>query len=265
MRIRVIQLPVTSNGTMPYPLSDYLANSGNSDLTIFPELFPFGDADNIINNIDAIVKLENFTRDFSNCTFIAGGYVVERKRYTRRHIYRNRAYLVHRGFVIDYYDKQATADEEKFILPGEIVKTFSWAGHKCIPLICADAYENCNSRFTRRIVNLINIAGASADVPIVICSYSIPLTTKRWKRNLHYLANQCGASLVIAGIAGKDEKTKPFKEPGGRCYHYGGGGSGLFRAGDVNPWQFLEPGIVSIDTSVGTAEHGTFLDVPARQ
>jgi hypothetical protein len=81
-----------------------------------------------------------------------------------------------------------------------------------------------------------------------------------WTRKLHHLADKCNSPLVISGIPGRSDFT--FVEEG-RNYHYGGGGGGLFCAGQVHSHQFKEPDIICIDTSEGTATHEPFANAAA--
>jgi predicted amidohydrolase len=180
-------------GYLPYSLPDYLVESADFDLTIFPELFPFiKTGGKTISDPEAIAQLENYAASAPACTFIAGGYVVANTD-TRR----NRIYLVDRGRVTDFYDKQMPAKYER-IVPGLIVKNFSWGDNKCIPLICADAYEEPGTQFMECIVARAIIAGASKHAPIVVCSYSISLMMQCWTRKLHHLADKWNSPLVIS-------------------------------------------------------------------
>jgi predicted amidohydrolase len=256
MRINIIQIDVAnfrkdakSNLKI---LAYYLKELGKDDLTVFPECFNFYDYRNPASNKVAIYRLEDLSADR---TYIAGGYIIEKVENNRtRH---NRAYLIHRGYVIDYYDKHVPYKEE--IARGQIVKAFSWGNQKCIPLICADAYKCTTTEGTDRIISRARVLGASPSVPIVICSYSIPITQSFWTSKLQHLANERNAPLVICNIAGTSRDT--FTE-NGKEYKYGGGGSGLFLAGIKKRQQFKDAGIICIDTDKGEATYNPFADRP---
>jgi predicted amidohydrolase len=266
MRIHLIQIDVSTwedpnvNPCLKEP-NWYLGVSGKADLTVFPEYFPFNQ-EYPISNIKAIERLEKSPASQRGCTYIAGGYVVENAIHAKQGTLRNRVYLVHRGYVIDYYDKQIQWRTEKFI-PGRIVKTFSWGNKKCIPLICADAYPDPQDM--ERIIERAVIVGASATVPIVVSSYGDGLTESGWTKSLRSIAVKCKATVVICNISGKSKirYLDKVEEGGdGKMHPYGGGGSGLFLPGNQKAQQFKEPGIISIDTSNGKAKYKPFPDGP---
>jgi predicted amidohydrolase len=228
-------------------LPRWLISAPCSDLIVFPECYPFEREAGIAHDT-AKKRLEAVAQQVLGRTFIAGGYVYE-KGLDGARILRNRVYLVHQGFVVDYYDKQIVWEKEKFT-PSNIVKLFAWGEHRCLPLICADADSGPKSDFMNNLILRAKAAGAGSNVPIVVSSFGAMLMKPYWTDSLHHLSDQCQAPVLICGIAGKSEHTfhYPVKDGGDDKDHpFGGGGSGLFIPGNQESKQYAELGYITVD------------------
>lgn len=218
MKIALVQLDVEVDTWSEEVFPNLLRQAAGTDLVVFPECMPFGNDKEPVSHEKAVKVLEEAGREITDCTFIAGGYVTD-----GRHTY-NRVYLVNRGVVEKYYDKQIRWTGEKF-KPGMNSECFEWAGKKCIPLICADAGDDLTPRKVRMMAAALE-AGAGENIPIVICSYGGGLMTDYWQPALRQWSQGCEAPVVICGIAG----THPNEvySYAGKKLQFGGGGSGAF-------------------------------------
>lgn len=234
MKIALVQLDGEDKLWSEKNLSYFLRQASGSDLVVFPESMPFA---RVRPHADAVQVLEAAGQEVADCTFIAGGYVMD-GAYRR-----NRVYLVNGGKVKDYYDKQIVWPGEKFT-PGKEAKLFEWDGMKCIPLICADAGDSLIPQKVRMMAAAL-AAGAGPDAPIVISSYGGGLMTDYWQPALREWSQGCDAPVVICGIAGTHSK-KTYVDCKGLEHRFGGGGSGVFWQ---NGYQFQSPeeGIVVVD------------------
>jgi predicted amidohydrolase len=236
VRIALVQLDVEVDTWSEKELPNLLRQAAGTDLVVFPECMPFENDKEPVTHVKAVKVLEKAGQEVSDCTFIAGGYVTD-----GRHTY-NRVYLVNRGVVEKYYDKQIRWTGEIFT-PGTKAERFEWAGSKCIPLICADAGDDLTPQKVRMMAAAIE-AGAGKDVPIVICSYGGGLMTDYWQPALQQWSQGCEAPVVICGIAGTHPTLKyPYK---GENLPFGGGGSGVFWSDGLIE-QCKEGGIVVVD------------------
>lgn len=228
-------------------LAQWLAQAPPADLTVFPECYPFL-REAGISHTTAQARLEEAASTRPGHTFMAGGYVYDLATHDTGWVLRNRVYLVHRGCVVDFYDKQVAFEGEAFT-PGSVVKLFAWGEHRCLPLICADADQGPASHFMQRLTQRAIAAGAGPQVPIVVCSYGAMLTQPYWTDSLHHLANTCNAPLLICGIAGISPGLFTHHEADGgdgKKHHFGGGGSGLFLPGGQRE-QHTEAGVVRVN------------------
>ena len=236
-----------------------LASAPRADLTVFPECYPFW-REAGISHTTAMQRLEGVAGQLPGKTFMAGGYVADVGVDGAR-IRRNRVYLVHQGFVVDYYDKQCVFEREP-LTPANLVKLFAWDVHRCLPLICADADQGPASAFMARLVQRATAAGAGPGVPIVVSSYGALLAQPYWTDSLHHLADACQAPVLICGIAGKSRSTFRYRvEDGGdgRLHPFGGGGSGLFLPGRRDAKQYAEPGYITVDSVSGRTAWTAFM------
>ncbi len=216
------------------------------DLAVFPECMPFWNDKPPKSHKAAIKFLEKVGAEVRDATFIAGGYIRD-----GQHTY-NRSFLVNRGVVEHHYDKQILFEGEDFT-PGPGMTHFTWAGHSCIPLICADAGDNLTPKKVRMMASALDV-GAGTDVPIVISSYGGGLMTDYWQPALKEWSQGCGAPVLICGIAGVHKESR-YTDVHEVEHPFGGGGSGVFWPDGTKPCQFVEPGIVLVDILKKTATH----------
>ena len=244
----------------------WLEKAPSGDLVVFPECYPFWREKGITHKT-AMSRLEATAQACMVRSFIAGGYVADEGIDGSR-ILRNRTYLVHHGFVVDYYDKQIAFQGEN-LSPNNIVKLFSWGNQRCLPLICADADDGPKSSFMDRLVTRARALGVGPQVPIIVSSYGAMLTEPYWKDSLHHLADTCEAPVLICGIAGKSSSTFIYdiKDGGdGAKRHYGGGGggSGLFIPGQQESRQYEPPCYIVVNLDNLETRKKSFSDVPSR-
>ena len=252
MKIALVQLDVEVDTWSERQLPNLLRQAAGTDLVVFPECMPFGNDEKPVAHDKAVNILEQAGREVSDCTFIAGGYVTDGQRTY------NRVYLVNRGVVEKYYDKQIRWTGEKFT-PGMKAECFEWASKKCIPLTCADAGDDLIPRKVQMMAAAIE-AGAGQDVPIIVCSYGGGLMTDYWQPALQQWSQGCDAPVVICGIAGTHPTEKyPYK---GKKLPFGGGGSGAFWP-DGYELQCDQGGILVIDLKERTLTR-TDIDKPSR-
>lgn len=219
MKIALVQLDGGDALWAAERLPNLLEQASGNDLVIFPECMPFGDDEFPPLHKDAIKILADAGKQAPDSTFLAGGYISHDKHT------RNRVYLVSRGKVIDWYDKQIVWEGEMFE-PGNIAKCFEWEGKKCIPLICADAGDDLTPRKVRMMFAALE-AGAGPETPIVICSYGGGLLTDYWQPALREWSRSCNAPVVICGIAGT-HSSETYVDKNEMTHPFGGGGSGAF-------------------------------------
>jgi predicted amidohydrolase len=219
MQISLIQIDGDDILWTPEHMPMLLRQAAESDLVVFPEGMPFLNDEVPILHKDAIKTLSDVGNHVPESTFIAGGYVIEAKHT------RNRVYLVNRGKVIDWYDKQIIWEGEHFE-PGTAAKCFEWDGKKCIPLICADAGDDLTPRKVRMMLDALD-KGAGPETPIVVCSYGAGLLTDYWQPALREWSQGCNAPVVICGISGT-HGTATYKDKNKMVHPFGGGGSGGF-------------------------------------
>lgn len=244
MQISLIQLDGEDILWSPEHMPMLLRQTPESDLIVFPEGMPFlNDKDPILHK-EAMKTLSDAGKQVSECTFIAGGYISEAEHT------RNRVYLVNRGKVIDWYDKQIVWEGEDF-KPGIGAKCFEWDGKKCIPLICADAGEYLSPEKIERMFKVIK-AGAGPKTPIVISSYGGGLLTDYWQPSLREWSKGCDAPVLICGISGTHSETF-FKDTNKMSHPFGGGGSGAFWP-TGHEQQSGRRGIVTVNIASETAK-----------
>lgn len=219
MKIALIQLNGNDALWAAKQLPNLLGQAAGNDLVVFPEFMPFGDDESPTLHKEAIRILADAGKQVPDSTFLAGGYVSD-----ANHTH-NRVYLVNRGKVINWYDKQIVWEGEHFE-PGKIAKCFEWEGKKCIPLICADAGDDLIPRKVRMMFAALE-AGAGPDTPIVICSYGGGLLTDYWQPALREWSKACDATVVICGIAGT-HRDLSYPDKNLMVHPFGGGGSGAF-------------------------------------
>lgn len=242
MKIALIQLDGGDALWAAKQLPNLLGQAASNDLVVFPEFMPFGDDEPPTLHEDAMKILANAGKQVPDSTFLAGGYVSHDKHT------RNRVYLVNRGKVIDWYDKQIPFEDEDFE-PGKIAKCFKWEGKKCIPLTCADADDDLTPRKVRMMFAALE-AGAGPDTPIVICSYGGGLMTDYWQPALREWSQGCESPVVICGISGTHRSATYF-DINGMEHPYGGGGSGAFWP-DGHELQSGRRGIVLVNLDAQT-------------
>lgn len=252
MKIALVQLDVEVDIWSEQQLPNLLRQAAGTDLVVFPECMPFGSDKEPIPHEKAVKVLEKAGREIAHCTFIAGGYVTD-----EHHTY-NRIYLVNRGVVDKYHDKQIRWKGEKF-KSGKNANCFEWAGKKCIPLICADAGDDLVPRKVRMMAAVLE-AGANKNTPIFICSYGGGLMTNYWRPALLQWSKGCNAPVVICGIAGTHPKE--MYSYAGKKLPFGGGGSGAFWP-DGKKLQCERGGIVVIDLRKRTLTR-TDIEKPSR-
>lgn len=246
MQISLLQLDGEDILWTPEHMPMLLQQASESDLIVFPEGMPFlNDQDPILHK-EAIKILSVAGKKVPESTFMAGGYIIEAEHT------RNRVYLVSRGKVIDWYDKQIVWDGEDF-KPGTGAKCFEWDGKKCIPLICADAGDDLIPRKVRMMFAALEAgAGSESKTPIVICSYGGGLLTDYWQPALREWSQGCGAPVVICGISGT-HSTATFKDKNKMAHSFGCGGSGAFWP-NGHEQQSGRRGIVTVNTESQTVK-----------